>query len=153
MSFARAMNRWRWREGRDGGGRAELEARAASRLLDEALSVFGFLQASVHDDKGALDAEIQELLTRAAHDVLDDVASLGGLVLGGSGWRSWPREVLRRRSTASVPTARRAVDDLARYTARLAATAMAFENQETDGAREFGRLAAAAEARLAQLAA
>jgi hypothetical protein len=131
--------------------RTELHARLASRLLDDALHVFGALQACAEDYEPQLDDGLQGLLRTIALDLLDDVTSLAGLVATVPAWPSWPREVSRRPPVANAPAICAAVDDLADYSRRLDAIAIVLTNRRGEAAATFARLAAAAEARMALL--
>jgi hypothetical protein len=131
--------------------RTELHARLASRLLDDALHVFGALQACTEDHEPQLDHALQELLRTIALDVLDDVASLAPLVATAAAWPFWPREVSTRPRDADAPAVYAALDDLADYTQKLGAIAIVLTNRRSEAPATFARLAAEAEARMALL--
>jgi hypothetical protein len=131
--------------------RSELHARLASRLLDDALHVFGALQACAEDHELQLDDGLQGLLRTIALDVLDDVASLARLVATAPAWPFWPREVSKRPRDADAPAVYAALDDLADYSKKLGAIAIVLTNRRGEAAATFARLAAAAEARMTLL--
>jgi hypothetical protein len=140
------MNRWKRR--RD---RPQLDSWLASRLLDEALRVFGLLEACLVVDPD-VDEEFQELLGITARDLLDDVACLAHLAATAPVMRSWPRDPFAPRPDKPQSLVCRAVEELAAYTKRLAAIAIVLTNRGGDAATLFNRLAAAAEARKTLLA-
>jgi hypothetical protein len=139
------MNRWkRKREN------PQLDARLASKLLDEALRVFGMLEACMVADP-TVDDDFRELLGIAARDLLDDVACLSHMAATAPPVLSWPRDPSDLRPNDLQPLICRAVDELGAYAKRLAATAIVLTNRGGDAARVFNRLALAAEARMAFL--
>jgi hypothetical protein len=133
-----------WRRRRD--GRTQQYGWLAGGLLDEALRVFGALQAATYLDDGQLDDELRERFRVTALDVLDDVACLTPLVV----WPSAPgRDATDHRGE---PPALEAVRALATYSARLASIAEALAGRQDEAASVFVGLAAAAEARIEALA-
>ena len=141
------MNRWRRR-----GEKPQLDALLASRLLDEALRVFGMLEACTVVDP-AVDDEFRELLCIVALDLLDDVACLAYLAATAPSSPSWPRDPSEPHPDEFQPLICRAVEELDAYTTRLTATAIVLTNRGGEAATLINRLAAAAEARMTFLAA
>jgi hypothetical protein len=129
----------------------QLDAWLASRLLDEALRVFGMLEACTFVSP-AIGEELQELLTLTARGILDDVAYLAGAAAAAPLLRSWPRDPSEPPPDELQPLVCRAVDDLATYTRRLAAIATVLTRRGADAAPLFSQLAATAEERMTFLA-
>lgn len=131
--------------------KTQLDAFLASGLLDEALRVFGMLEASMVVDP-AVDDEFRELLGITARDLLDDVARLTPLAATAPDLSSWRRDPSEPRPDDLQPFICRAVEALDGYTRRLGAIAIIFTNRGGNAATLFRGLAEAAEARMMFLA-
>ena len=139
-----------WRRRRD--RRAQQYGWLAGGLLDEALRVFGALQAAYLED-GRLDGKLREQFRVTALDLLDDVAHLAPLVVTAPTWPVWPHEPGPEATNhRGEPSALEAVQALATYSARLASIAGVLVAREDEAATVFVGLAAAAEARIEVLA-
>ncbi|HEY6697953.1 MAG TPA: hypothetical protein VIZ67_07000 [Acidimicrobiales bacterium] len=140
-----------WRRRRD--SRAQQYGWLAGGLLDEALRVFGALQAAYLED-GRLDGKLREHFRATALDLLDDVAHLAPLVVTAPTWPVWPHEPGPEAATnhRGETPALEAVQALAAYSARLASIAGVLVAREDEPATVFVGLAAAAEARIEALA-
>jgi hypothetical protein len=139
-----------WRRRRD--RRAQQYGWLAGGLLDEALRVFGALQAAYLED-GRLDGKLREQFRVTALDLLDDVTHLAPLVVTAPTWPVWPHEPgPKATNNRSEPSALEAVQALATYSARLASIAGVLVAREDEAATVFVGLAAAAEARIEVLA-
>jgi len=140
-----------WRRRRD--STAQQYGWLAGGLLDEALRVFGALQAATYMDDGRLGDELRGRFRVTALDLLDDVACLTPLVVSTPTWPFWPHEPgLEATGDRDEPPALEAVHALAAYTARLASIAGALAGRQDETATVFVGLAAAAEARIEVLA-
>jgi hypothetical protein len=132
--------------------RAQQYGWLAGGLLDEALRVFGALQAAYLED-GRLDGKLREQFRVTALDLLDDVAHLAPLVVTAPTWPVWPHEPGPEATNhRGEPSALEAVQALAAYSARLASIAGVLVAREDEAATVFVGLAAAAEARIEVLA-
>lgn len=129
----------------------QLDAFLASGLLDEALRVFGMLEATTVVDP-AVDDEFRELLGVTARDLLDDVAYLTPLAATAPDFPSWRRGPSESLPDELQPLICRAVEALDAYTRRLGAIAIVLTNQGGPAAAVFSGLAEAAEARMTFLA-
>ena len=139
-----------WRRRRN--SRAQQYGWLAGGLLDEALRVFGALQAAYLED-GRLDGKLREQFRVTALDLLDDVAHLAPLVVTAPTWPVWPHEPgPEATNNRGEPSALEAVQALATYSARLASIAGVLVAREDEAATVFVGLAAAAEARIEVLA-
>jgi hypothetical protein len=140
------MRKW-WRRSQDLGQDHWL----AAKLLDEALRVFGVLQAAVYLDDPRLDHELRKRFRVTSLEVLDDVACLASLAGAAPTWPPLPRAAAPAADRGEPPSWI-AVEALGDYTQRLAAVAVVFAHREDEAATAFARLAAAAEARIEVLA-
>src|SRR2546429_3890358 len=140
------MKRWKRRH-----ESPDLLARLASRLLDDALHVFGALQACLYDDEPLLDDELQGLFRTTALDLLEDVATFARLAVMAPEWPVWPQQTPRRPAASDAPAAYPALNDLAYYTETLGASALVLRRRRSEAAATFARLAASADARMAVL--
>ena len=138
----------RWKRKREN---PQLDARLANRLLDDALRVFGMLEACTVVDP-AVDDDFRELIGITARDLLDDVACLAHLAATGPAAPSWPRDPSEPLPNELQPFICRAVEELDSYTRRLGAIAIVLTDRGGEAATLFHRLAAAAEARMEFLA-
>ena len=123
----------------------------ADKMLDEALNVFGTLQAAAYLDDPRLDGDLRERFRATALDVLDDVACLASLTGTAPPWPSWSRRPMRATPADERPSWT-AVRALGEYTQRLVAVAAVLADREDDTAAAFARLAASAEVRIEVLA-
>jgi hypothetical protein len=123
----------------------------AAKLLDEALRVFGALQAAVYLDDPRLDHELRERFRETALGVLDDVACLAALAVAAPPWPTAPHAD-GSRAHGDEPPSWIAVEALGDYTQRLVAVAMVFADRDDEAASAFARLAATAEVRIEVLA-
>jgi hypothetical protein len=139
------MKWWRRREG------YASDRWLAAKMLDEALHVFGTLQAAAYIDDPRLDAQLRERFRLTALDILDDVACLASLTVTAPPWPSWPRRSERAARDDERPSWT-AVQALGEYTQRLVAVAAALADRENETATAFARLAATAEVRIEVLA-
>ena len=140
------MKKW-WRRRQD----LEQVRWLAAKLLDEALRVFGVLQAAVHLDDPRFDHELRERFRVTSLDVLDDVACLASLAGAAPSWPPLPRAAAPAPDRGEPPSWI-AVEALSDYTQRLAAVALVSADRDDQAAMTFARLAAAAEARIEVLA-
>lgn len=130
----------------------QLDGWLATRLLDEALRVFGILLSSAHVQESEFDDELLGQLRLAAFDLLDDVARLSPLVAAAPVWLV-PRDEQPPVEQDEAPLACRAVEALANYTQGLATLAIIYGYRGGPSATIFTQLAASAEARIERLGA
>ncbi len=123
----------------------------ADKMLDEALHVFGTLQAAAYLDDPRLDRQLRERFRTAALDVLDDVACLASLTGTAPPRPSWSRRPERTARGDERPSWT-AVQALGEYTQRLVAVAAVLADREDEIATAFAQLAATAEVRIEVLA-
>jgi hypothetical protein len=147
------MSWWRRRD-----NRSTYDRWLAGRLLDDALCVFGALQAaaSAHDPR--LTGELRERLRATSLDVLDDVACLAELAGSAALSAPGPGDPSPGPEPASSgrgdeQPALRAVQALGDYSERLVAVALVFASRDDETSTAFVELAAVAEARIEILAA